>query len=316
MHAADDLRSLPGICDLSWHPPRDGLGDGPRPALLIEIPHGATEIADYEAVAAGLRSTLPPELEAFFYVNTDIGAPECAERVAAALCASDRPVGVLVARCRIPRTFIDCNRVAAGIPGVVVDGLTPAVASYVDDAADKDVLEDSHRRYHELVSRAYARVCGGGGLALQLHSYAPVSVDIPVIDRDIVDKLRWAYSPEVFPRWGRRPDVDVICESVDGAELADAALVDGLLRAYRELGLEVGASATYRLHPATMGYHYARRFPGQVLCVELSRGRLADPFVPLARSPLSTTEIERLAGPLTKVLGAALTGGGGGGFAA
>jgi hypothetical protein len=305
MHAADDLRSIPGICDLSWHPPRGG--DPRGPALLIEIPHGATEIADYEAVAAGLRSSLPPQLEAFFYVNTDIGAPECAEQVAAALSTDEAPVGVLVARCRIPRTFIDCNRVAAGIPGVVVDGLTPAVASYVDHPDDRAALEASHRRYHELVSRAYASVCAGGrGLALQLHSYAPVSVDIPVIDRDIVDKLRWAYTPEVYPRWRRRPDVDVICEAVDGAALADPALVDGLLSAYRDLGLEVGASATYRLHPATMGYHYARHFPGQVVCVELSRGRLADPFVPLARSPLSATEIERLAAPLTRVLGAAL----------
>ncbi|MCA9635238.1 MAG: N-formylglutamate amidohydrolase, partial [Myxococcales bacterium] len=241
--------------------------------------------------------------EAFFFVNTDIGAPECAAEVARRLGG-----GALILRSRIPRTFIDCNRVAQGVAGVVVDGLTPATPAYIDDPEDRALLGEGHRRYHELVSRAYEAICGAGGLALQLHSYAPRSVEIDRIDADIVKNLRWAYTPEVYARWQRRPDVDVICEAMEGPSPAPQALVAAVIDAYRALGLEVGASATYRLHPATMGYHYALRYPQRVLCVEVSRDLVADPFVPFGPSPISAGKIARMAAPLADALAVALDG--------
>ncbi|HGG58038.1 MAG TPA: hypothetical protein ENK31_09615, partial [Nannocystis exedens] len=218
---APNLRSIPGICDLTWLQPRGDLGhrDEQAPRLLIEIPHGATERSDYETYAAELRSVLPADLEEFFFVNTDIGAPECALKIAEELVSTASSLGVLIIRSRIPRTFIDCNRVIAGTPGITIDGLTPALASYVEEPADRQLLESRHRRYHDLVASAYELICGNGGLALQLHSYAPRSVEIEEIDRDIVRKLRWAYTPEIYKRWRRRPDIDVICESTDGSAL-------------------------------------------------------------------------------------------------
>ncbi len=307
---ASSLRSIPGVCDLTWLRPRGERGhrdEGP-PRLLIEIPHGATERSDYETFAAQLRSSLPADLEEFFFVNTDIGAPECAIKIAEELAATGKPLGVLIIRSRIPRTFIDCNRVTAGMPGVVVDGLTPALASYIEDPADRQLLEARHRRYHGVVASAYDLICGSGGLALQLHSYAPRSVEIEEIDRDIVHKLRWAYTPEVYKRWRQRPDIDVICESTDGSALSSPELVNLILDGYRGLGLEVGASRTYRLHPTTMGYQYASRFPGKVICVELSRELVANPFTPLCESPLCQAKIERLAKPLARSLRRALGG--------
>ncbi len=307
MSDASTLASVASVCDLTWLGPSYGPSEREAPPkLLIEIPHGSTQRVDYDNLAAALRSKLPDHLEEFFYVNTDIGAPECAERIGDALASAAGGIGVLIIRSRIPRTFIDCNRVIAGIPGVVTEGLTPALPSYVQDPEDHRLLEARHRRYHEVVARAYELVCGAGGLALQLHSYAPRSVEIATIDETIVDKLRWAYTPEVYAKWTRRPDIDVICESADDAPLSSPELVNSILDNYRALGLEVGASATYRLHPSAMGYHYARRYPGQVVCVELNRELVADPFTPLAESPLSAAKIERLARPLARSLRRAL----------
>ncbi len=307
---APRLRSIPGVCDLTWLQPCRDLRhrDEQAPRLLIEIPHGATERSDYESFAAELRSSLPADLEEFFFVNTDIGAPECALKIAEELVSTVTSLGVLIIRSRIPRTFIDCNRVIAGTPGVTVDGLTPALASYIEDPADRQLLEDRHRRYHGVVASAYDLICGNDGLALQLHSYAPRSVEIEEIDRDIVRKLRWAYTPEVYKRWRRRPDIDVICESTDGSALSSPELVNLILDGYRGLGLEVGASATYRLHPTTMGYQYASRFPGKVICVELSRELVAKPFTPLCESPLCEAKIEHLAKPLARSLRRAFGG--------
>jgi len=297
-----DLRPIPGVCEVHWHPP---AATTTAPALLIEIPHGATRPRDYHDLRAQLRGTLPDQLEHFFFVNTDIGAPECADWLARAL--ADRGHGVLILRCGVPRTFIDCNRVAAGaVPGVMVDGLTPAVASYISDPADQQLLADLHVRYHQLVARAYERVCGRGGLALQLHTYAPRSVGIDAIDANIVRALHRVYEPELYATWPERPQVDLISAGPDGRVLAHAGMIAALHSHYPEIGVEVRDNATYHLHPATMGYHYAARYPAQVLCVEMRRDLLADPFVPFGESPISPAKVARMTTPLLTAITAAL----------
>lgn len=293
-----DIVGQAGICEVSV------AGPG-APRLLIELPHGATRTADYEALRGRLRGPLPAELEHFFYVNTDIGSPECAQWIAEALAAAG--VGVMVLRCLVPRTFIDCNRVVTGqASGAMVDGLTPAVAAYIEDADDRALLDGLHREYHALVDRAYRRVCGAGGLALQLHSYAPRSVGIDRVDAGIVAALHRAYEPEVYRTWPERPAVDVICADREGAPWSDPALVAAVRAGFAAIEVEARENATYCLHPATMGYQYARAYPRQVLCVEFNRGLLADPFVPFGESPIGPDRVARMSGPLVQALAGAL----------
>lgn len=294
----EDIQTIDGVCEVAWTPPATGPA-GMGPALLIEIPHGATRTADYVGLRLRLAGPLPHQLEHFFYVNTDIGAPECAEHIADLLAAAGH--GVLVLRCCVPRTFIDCNRVVAGVPGAMIDGMTPARASYIREPLDAALLEDLHRRYHQLVDRAYARVCGRGGLGLQLHSYAPRSIGVDKVDDDIVSALHAAYEPALYATWPERPAVDLICAGPEGM-LADPDLIADLRARYAAIGVTAEENATYRLHPATMGYHYARSYPAQVLCVELNRGLLADPFVPFGESPISPASVTRLSRPIADAL--------------
>lgn len=299
----EDIAAIEGVCDVTWCAPRGGRAGAPT--LLIEIPHGATRLSDYEALRRRLVGTLPPDLEQFFFVNTDIGAPEAGEQIAAALAAAG--FGVLVLRCLIPRTFIDCNRVVlSGPPGAMIDGMTPAVAGYVTEEADRDLLEDLHARYHELVARAYTQVCGRGGLGLQLHSYAPRSIEVSVVDANIVAALREAYEPAVYAKWRQRPAIDIICTATDGTLLADAALVAGLREQFARIGVQATENATYKLHPATMGYRYAAAYPGQVVCVEINRGLLAEPFMAFEASPIAPDKVRFIAAPLISALLTAL----------
>lgn len=298
----EDFVDVPGVCEVAYTPPRAAA-----PTLLVELPHGATRTADYEATRARLRGTLPDNLEAFFYVNTDIGTPECAQWLAESLAVEG--VGSLVLRCLVPRTFIDCNRVVAGSKqGVVVDGLTPAVAAYIEDPDDQALLGELHASYHALTERAYGRLCGAGGLALQLHSYAPRSVGIDRIDGEIVAALRRAYEPEVYETWPERPAVDLICADSEGTMWSSRELVGAVQAEYAAINVDARENATYKLHPATMGYQYARAYPRQVLCVELNRGLLAEPFVPFGESPISPANVERMTRPLAAALSRALAG--------
>jgi hypothetical protein len=296
-----DICTIPGVVEMAYTPPRAGGA-----TLLIELPHGATRTADYVALRERLIGALPDQLEHFFYVNTDIGTPEGAEWLAEALGRDG--FGVLVVRCAVPRTFIDCNRVVEGsVAGAVVDGLTPAVAAYITESLDRGLLEGLHRAYHAAVDRVYKQVCGAGGLALQLHSYAPRSVGVDRVDENIVAALHRAYEPALFETWPVRPAVDIICAGTDGTMWADPALVEAVVAGYAAIGIEARENATYRLHPATMGYQYARAYPRQVLCVELNRALLADPFVPFGESPIAAAKVETMTRPLAIALAGALS---------
>jgi hypothetical protein len=298
----DTLQSLEGVVDVTIHHP----ASQPRGWLLVEIPHGATRTQDYERLAARLRGPLPKDLVHFFYVNTDIGAPEAADHVARVLCEGG--VGVVVARCLLPRTFIDTNRVIdRSADGKVKAGLTPGIPGYVKDPQDRALLEELHARYHAVVEKAYAQVCGElNGLALQLHSYAPRSVGIEATDENIVEALHAAYVPEVYAKWPERPAVDLITATSDGSFRCAPALVAQLKADFEAAGIPAQENATYHLHPVTMGMAYAQAWPDRVLCVELSRGLLADPFVPFGESPISQAAAARLAAPLVATVRAGL----------
>ncbi|MEO8197247.1 MAG: N-formylglutamate amidohydrolase [Thermoanaerobaculia bacterium] len=288
---------LEGVCEVH----RFGPPDAPA-AFLIELPHGATERAHYDAVAAQLQSSLPARLEQFFHVNTDFGVPELAFELAARLAGAAReaPVrGVVVVRALVPRTFIDLNR---EIGEAAQAGMSPGLPPYIQAPADQRRLLSLYQQYHAVVEGLYRETCGAaGGLAVALHSYAPRSVEVAV-DADIVTALRAAYLPEVYAGWVRRPGVDFITRDGDGRDLSPAELVSELREAYSALGLETGENATYHLHPATMGYRYALAYPGRVLCVEFRRDLLGAPWRPFAPSPVGSRKVARLARPLAAAL--------------
>jgi len=266
--------------------------------LFIEIPHGATRTADYRALRARLRGSIPADLIDFFYVNTDAGAPELGLQVARRLVSAQpwRKVGLLIAR--VPRTFIDFNRVLDQSPEHYrAAGVTPGIPPWISDPEDQALLRGLHAAYAEAATRGFEETCGAGGLALLLHSYAPRSVDVQVTERIVAD-LHHAYLPEIVETWPLRPQVDLIARDPDGHLRASQRLVDAVIAGFARADLDVTVGATYPLHPATAGYHLAQRWPDRALCVEVRRDLLADPFTPFAEMHISEVKAARVAGAL------------------
>lgn len=301
------LPSQPGIVDVLFHGP-PGL-----PRVVLEAPHGATTFADFTAVRDRLASRLPADLEAFFFVNTDVGSFELCDAIAAILASGrlGEPVATVVVRSRIPRTFIDCNR-SAGMSAAELGagGLTGLLPEYVVDDGDRTLLHAMHGQYVATAERAFALVCGAGGIGVSMHSYAPRSVGITTIDSDIVRALRAAYEPETYAQWPERPGVDLIHTATDGTLLTDPDLLQDVRTALRELGITPGESATYKLHPGTTGEALARRHTPRVLCVEVRRDLLAQPFDPFAEMVIAPAKVARFAAPLAACLARALQRGG------
>jgi hypothetical protein len=277
------LTSLPGVVDVRRIAPSG------RPAdVLIELPHGATALEDYERLARRMRSTLPDDLAAFFCVNTDVGSPEVGERLAELLAFPERfsldraPRSVLVVRSRLPRTLVDCNRVAEPADR---GGMTGRVPDYVTDPDDLSLLDALHAAYIDVATAAWDEVLANGGHGVSLHTYAPRTVPIERITATIVQELRahWA-APEQLPL---RPEIDLIHTDGDGVLLADPTWVASTTQAFERAGFEVGQSRCYRLHPAAFAGTVALRAPSQALTIEIRRDLLADPWDPFVEMRIS-----------------------------
>ncbi|MDA8019348.1 MAG: N-formylglutamate amidohydrolase [Thermoanaerobaculia bacterium] len=272
-----------------------------RPQLLVEIPHAADSMAHFQTVRSHLRSRLPDRLEEFFFVNTDVGTTAVARAVAERL--AERGLGTRIVRCLVPRTFVDCNRDLSVGPDVRTDdGLTPAIPGYVQAPEDRAWLGDLHRRYHRVASSAYEEIVGRGGRCINLHTYAPRTVQLGVIGNDIVTALRRAYEPDAFEGWPLRPEVDLITETPEGLLLGDAAWLRRVREEYEAIGVGVEENGAYRLIPDTMGRVYAERYPGRLLCVEVRRDLLADPYDPFVEMKISGEKASRMARPLADSL--------------
>ncbi len=292
--------SIPGVVDVQIVN-GDGASPAATPDLLVEVPHGATTTEDYTSLAAQLASPLPASLIDFFYVNTDAGAPELALAVARRFIAAEPTRTAAVLRCRVPRTFIDCNRRIDASPAEFREGkVTPGIPPWITAPADRALLRERYDAYGAAVRGAIERLAPGGAMLL-LHTYAPRSVDVEV-DLDIVEKLHRAWQPDVAPTWPLRPEVDVIGRGVDGTSHAPQAVVAALREALAARGLTAADSATYPLHPSTLAWEHATRLPGRALCVEVRRDLLADPFEPFAEMRIGADQVERLAEPLAAAL--------------
>ena len=179
--------------------------------------------------------------------------------------------------------------------------MTPGVAEYIRDPADFRLLVGRYGEYRALVERAYAEVCGAGGVALMVHSYAPKNIDVPVDDR-IVERLREAYTPEVYPKWTLRPEVDLITDAPDGTVLASEAFVKRVTDGFRRAGVQVARNEAYTLHPTSTGAVYAARYPGRTLCIEFRRDLLAREFTPFAEMAIDPAKADRMAAVLAAAL--------------
>ncbi len=269
--------------------------------LLIEVPHGATRTAEYEATARALRSALPAGLVDFFHVNTDAGAPELALATAKRFVAAGPDRSVLVLRCRIPRTFIDCNRrIDASSEDFKAGRVTPGLMPWVTHPDDRALLRARAEAYFAAVGSAFEALPRHARVLL-LHSYAPRSVGVEV-DLDIVRSLHAAYSPDEIESWPLRPHLDVIAHDPEGRTLAPAGVVAQLRATLAAQDLVVADGETYPLHPSTQAHAYAVSRPGYVLCLEVRRDLLADPFEPFAEMRIGATQVARLARPLAAAL--------------
>lgn len=295
-----ELSSIPDVLDVVVVRGARAAAGAP-PDLLIEIPHGATRTEDFTRLAARLASPLPAGLVDFFHSNTDAGAPELGVAIARRLVSEDPARCAAVLRCRIPRTFIDCNRRVDASPEDFKAGkVTPGLMPWIIAAEDRALLRAAYDRYVGAVREAAAALAPDGALLL-LHSYAPRSVDVEV-DLQIVDSLRQAYAPEVEPTWPLRPEVDVIGRELDGTDHAPPAVVAALRAELAALEITVADGATYPLHPSTLAHAHVLARPGRTLCVEVRRDLLADPFEPFAEMRIAAAKVDRLAGPFVAAI--------------
>jgi hypothetical protein len=290
------LRSVEAVCDVAIVSGARARPDAP-PDLLVEVPHGATRATHFREVEAALGGDLPEDLEAFFFVNTDVGAPEMAMRLAWRVVEAEPERSVLVVRSRIPRTFVDCNRLippdARGAPSKA-GGVTPGLMPWVREEADRTLLLRRYAAYVDVAAEAFDVVCGAGGTGLMLHTYAPRSVEVPV-DEEIVARLRAAYAPDQVGRWPLRPEVDFITTTPDGEVPAAEGLVATMQAACAGEGLASGVAKTYPLHPSTMAHAHARRHPGRTLCLEVRRDLLVERFTPFREMDPEPGRVDRLA---------------------
>ena len=272
------------------------------PSLLIETAHGATRRSHYTQLARKLKSPLPDNLIDFFHVNTDVGAPELGIATALALLEQDPTQLIALFTSEIPRTLIDVNRVLDIDPAAYREGkVTPGLPPYITSPEDISLLTGLHSQYHHALDQLVEATCRSGGLALMLHTYAPRSVDVQV-DSDIVKQLHWAYQDEA--RWPLRPEIDVICRTVDGDLKIPEERLQDIQARYKALGILVADGKTYPLHPSTQAARHAQRWPGKCYCIEFRRDLLCSPWAPFEEQEIGMHKAELLAGPLAAFLAA------------
>ena len=295
----EPLSSIPEVCEVvhvrGSKAPQSGVPD-----LLLEVPHGATLAAHFTALRSALIGSFPDGLQDFFFVNTDVGAPELALAVARRFVALAPQRSAVVVRCLIPRTFVDCNRVidADAKPRASAAGeVTPGLHSYVKDAHDRRLLLQRYTAYRSLATAAFAHVCGGGGLALMLHSYAPRSIDVPV-DEHIVERLRAEYAPDKITNWPLRAEVDLIAKDQEDRLLAAPRLFEAVRAEVASAGFDVAIGVAYPLHPATLAHAFSVLHPLSTLCLEVRRDLLVREFTPFAEMQADSAKVERIAAAL------------------
>ena len=76
----------------------------------------------------------------------------------------------------------------------------------------------------------------------------------------------------------------------------------GVNDAVGRIGIEATENATYRLHASTTGFVHASRYAGRVLCLEINRGLLAEPFSPFEEMHIGPDRVARMSWPIADAL--------------
>ncbi|MDJ0838408.1 MAG: hypothetical protein QNK37_17960 [Acidobacteriota bacterium] len=289
------LQSIDHVCEVSLISGCNAPAATP-PDVFIELPHGATEMHHLQAAKRLTRQYPGDRHDLFFTANTDQGSPEYALRLAEMLTETDPSMKVLILRCLLPRTIVDVNRIWAKDEEAGAAGLTRGVPDYITHPDDLAKIIAIYERYQDQARKGYDVVCGNGGFAFNLHTYAPISVK-PNPDEYIVDTLIKAYQPDMVDTWPKRPVVELITAPPGGASLTDDALCAGIVEAYAAIGIEALENDPFPLHPATMAYEHAVRYPGQTLTLELSRASLAEVFDPFIIMTICPEKVETMTRP-------------------
>lgn len=313
--AVRNIRPIPHVCEV-WTISGPDADPDAAPSVLCDLPHGATQLAHLNAAKA-LVSTYPDSrYDKFFLANTDQGSPEYATRFAELICSPEAVAAlpdipesaraaaveraatmkVLLIRCLIPRTIADVNRVWDRGIDFTGANLTGVAAPFLTVPADIAAVKERYDAYIAVARAAYDLICPSGH-AFNLHTYAPISVDI-IEGENIVDTLERAYTPEHFPSYPKRPEIELITAMADGTYLANEALVAELMPRYRRAGYDIQENTPFVLHPATTTTVYAQLYPERVLVVEVSRARLAQTFNPFIEMAISPENAEATAKPL------------------
>lgn len=292
---------VPGIADVRLLVGAEAPAVGPVD-LLIEVPHGATTLDDYHRLAARLQGPLPDALHDFFLVNTDVAAPELGQAVAERFIRARPRARVLLVRARVPRTFVDVNRVLdldPGAPGA--GGVTPGIPPFLDHPADLATLRAVYRDYRAVVDAAWDQLAPHG-LGFTPHTYAPRTVGIERVDASIVEALHAAWAPETVETWPLRSEVDLITADPAGRVLGPEAAIAALVESLGAAGIEVALNRSYTLHPATLAHTRATRLPGRVLCLEVRRDLLVRAWTPFAPMEADPAKVARFADPISAAL--------------
>jgi hypothetical protein len=137
---------------------------------------------------------------------------------------------------------------------------------------------------------------------LLIHTYAPRTVPIDVVDDDIVENLERAWAPDCVEDSPLRPEIDLITMTPDGRDLWPRGLADELTRGFAAISLRAERDRSYTLHPSTAGARWSERWPGQVASFEVRRDLITEwqPFLPKAMRP---DQIDPIATVIAQSLG-------------
>ncbi len=304
---SDPIHSIAGVCDIEYLHGTSAARAAP-PDVVFEVSHGATRARHFADLQAQLRGEYAADLRDFFFVNTDVGAPELARATAQRVVQAEPRRTALVVRCLLPRTFVDCNRRIdrETIPAASRAGeMTPGLPPWIRELADRELLLQRYFTYREVVTAAFAAVCGNGGLGLFVHTYAPRSIDVPV-DEHIVASLRTAYAPDRIGAWPLRAAVDLITHDPEGNDLASPVLSQRAAAEFTAAGFDVARNGAYSLHPVTLAHSFAQCYARATLCLEVRRDLLVTEFTPFQEMIPDQAKVERAATPLATAVLAAL----------